>query len=63
VLLVGGILASVLMGASGATALELGEQAPDFALPSTMGGKVSLSQFRGQSLVLIEFYTNDFVPT
>jgi peroxiredoxin len=29
-----------------ATALEVGDKAPDFKLPSTMGGEVSLSQFR-----------------
>jgi peroxiredoxin len=32
-------------------------------LPSVMGDKISLKQFRGKQLVLIEFYTNDFVPT
>jgi hypothetical protein len=45
-----------------ATALEIGRPAPDFTLPSTTGGKISLSQFRGK-LVLIEFYGGAFVPT
>jgi hypothetical protein len=62
-LLFGGILTGMLVAAGVATALEVGQQAPDFTLPSTMGEKVSLSQFRGQNLVLIEFYSNDFVPT
>jgi peroxiredoxin len=46
-----------------ATALEIGEQAPDFTLPSTSGEKISLNQFRGKTAVLIEFYVADFVPT
>ena len=40
----------------------LGDQAPDFELPSTTGGKISLSQFRGKKLVLLEFYGADFAP-
>jgi hypothetical protein len=56
------LLLSVLGGTNGVTALDIGEPAPDFLLPSTMGDKVSLQQFRGKQLVLIEFYTNDFVP-
>jgi hypothetical protein len=57
------LLLSVLGGANVVTALDVGEQAPDFLLPSTMGDKVRLQQFRGKQLVLLEFYTNDFVPT
>ncbi len=50
-------------GATVATALEVGEKAPDFTLPSTTGEKISLSQFLGKKLVLIEFYVADFTPT
>jgi AhpC/TSA family len=46
-----------------AVALEVGEQAPDFTLPSTTGEQISLSQFRGKNLVLIEFHVNDFGAT
>jgi len=46
-----------------ALALEVGEQAPDFTLPSTMGEQISLSQFRGQKHVLLEFYVRDHGPT
>jgi peroxiredoxin len=56
------LLAGVLNGVGMATALEVGEQAPDFTLPSTMGGEISLSQFRGKKLVLLEFYAADFSP-
>jgi peroxiredoxin Q/BCP len=44
------------------SALDIGDKAPDFTLPSTTGGKISLSQFRGKKLVLIEFYGADFAP-
>lgn len=56
------LLASVLGAVSVVTALDVGQQAPDFALPSTAGKDLSLSQFRGKQLVLIEFYGGDFFP-
>ena len=61
------VLAALLAGAlflgSIATALEVGDKAPDFMLPSTMGGMTSLSMFQGKKLVLLEFYGADFSPT
>ncbi len=53
----------MLVFSSMATALEVGERAPDFTLKSTYGEKISLSQFRGKRHVLIQFYTTDFNPT
>jgi peroxiredoxin Q/BCP len=53
----------MLGGSSAAVALEVGEYAPDFSLPSTTGEKISLSQFRGKRTVLLEFYGSDFAPT
>ena len=41
---------------------EVGEQAPDFTLPSTTGEDISMSQFRGKKLVLLEFCGVDFAP-
>ena len=58
-LLVGALLVGVLGVVSAATALEIGEQAPDFTLSGTTGEKISLSQFRGKKLVLIEFYVGE----
>jgi hypothetical protein len=58
-LLLGALLAGGLVGASVATALDVGEKAPDFTLPGTTGEKISLSQFRGNKLVLIEFYVGE----
>ena len=61
--LLGMLLAGLLVVASAATALEVGETAPDFTLPSTTGEKISLSQFRGRNYVLLEFYIRDFGAT
>jgi len=44
-------------------AIEVGQVAPNFSLPSTTGGTVSLGQFRSKSAVLIEFYGVEFDPT
>jgi hypothetical protein len=59
----GALLASCLGVTGVATALEVGDKAPDFVLPSTMGGMTSLSMFQGKKLVLLEFYGADFAPT
>jgi peroxiredoxin len=59
----GFLLASLLVSTSVAVALDVGAQAPDFTLPSTTGEQISLSQFRGKKLVLLEFYGVDFAPT
>jgi hypothetical protein len=61
--LFGALLTNALVTGSLATAVEVGEPAPDFTLPSTSGGTISLSQFRGQQLVLLEFHLNDFGVT
>ena len=57
------VLAVILSLAATAAALDVGEPAPDFSLPSTSGDKVSLSQFKGKKHVLVQFYSVDFNPT
>jgi len=42
--------------------LTAGTPAPDFTLPSTVGDKVTLSDFRGKKNVLLLFYPLDFSP-
>lgn len=42
--------------------LKPGDAAPDFTLPSTVGDKVSLSDYRGKKNVLLLFYPLDFSP-
>jgi hypothetical protein len=61
-LLIGLILAGGLLEAQLGWAIDIGDKAPDFTLPSTTGEKISLSQFRGKKLVLLEFYGADFSP-
>ncbi len=62
-ILVSTTLASLLLVPGVALSLEVGEQAPDFTLPSTLGEPISLSQFRGKQHVLLEFYVRDHGPT
>jgi peroxiredoxin len=56
---------SVLLGAHAlpAAAVEVGEKAPDFELPSTQQGKFKLSEQAGKKNVVIQFYVLDFTPT
>jgi len=61
-ILVGMLLTGVLVIAGVAAALDVGEPAPDFTLPSTTGEEISLSQFLGRKHVLIQFYVMDFNP-
>ena len=56
-------LARLLLVTGVALAVEVGEQAPDFTLPSTTGEPIRLSQFRGKQHVLLEFYVQDHDPT
>ena len=55
------LLLSMLL-ASSARAVDVGDEAPDFTLPSTTDTMISLSQFKGKKHVLIEFYSEDFNP-
>jgi mycoredoxin-dependent peroxiredoxin len=43
-------------------ALKIGDMAPDFTLPSTVGEKVTLSDYRGKKSVVLLFYPLDFSP-
>jgi hypothetical protein len=53
-----------LLGSAGnSQAVEVGDKAPDFTLPSTNGVDISLSDFRGKKWVFLEFYAAAFVPT
>jgi peroxiredoxin Q/BCP len=62
-LIVLGLLFFSLLGTARVSwALDVGDTAPDFSLPATTGGKISLSQFHGKKLVLLEFYGADYSP-
>ena len=45
-----------------ASALQVGDKAPDFELESSKGGKLKLSSLKDKN-VLINFYILDFNPT
>ena len=58
------VMLAVLLALSGeVAAVQVGDRAPDFKLPSTTGGMIKLSDFRGKQMVLIEFYHADWGPT
>jgi peroxiredoxin len=58
------VFALSLIGLPGlASALEVGEKAPDFELQSTQAGKFKLSDFAGKKNVIVQFYVLDFTPT
>ena len=40
--------------------LQVGDMAPDFNLPSTAGGRVKLSDFRGKNNVVLAFFVLAF---
>jgi hypothetical protein len=64
VLLATALAVSSVLGASRPVgAVEVGQPAPAFTLASTMGGDISLNDFRGKKWVLLEFYGADFAPT
>ena len=54
---------SVVVNPEPTEAVEVGEPAPDFTLPSTTGADISLSDFKGKKFVFLEFYSSDFAPT
>jgi len=58
------VLTLSLAGLPGtAAAVEVGDKAPDFNLPSTKGGNLKLSDFAGKKNVILQFYILDFTPT
>jgi len=64
------LLAAALMIASSAvtlgqqpgepTPLKVGDQAPNFTLGSTAGGKITLSDFKGKNPVVLAFFPAAF---
>jgi peroxiredoxin len=57
------IVFSLALLPAGAGAVEVGDRAPGFALPSTQGGGLGLADFAGKKDVVLLFYPMDFTPT
>lgn len=50
----------LLLGAGPATTLQVGDKAPDFALPATAADKISLADYLGKKHVVVFFYIAAF---
>jgi hypothetical protein len=57
------VLGSVGVYPGPTAAVDVGQAAPEFTLPSTTGVDISLSDFKGKKFVFLEFYGADFSPT
>ena len=65
--LVVGYVGATLLGPAGAgevrnAELQVGDKAPDFRLPDHTGGYVRLSDFQGETNVVIAFYPLAWTP-
>ncbi len=62
-------LAAMLFGCAGfwsggaALALDVGDKAPDFALPASTGKPVKLADFAGKQHLVLFFYVGAFTNT
>ena len=52
--------AALLLASQASYALQVGDKAPDFSLPSTKGANVRLSDFAGKQSVVIFTYIGAF---
>jgi hypothetical protein len=61
-LVIAALLSCVLLGpgVSHVLALQVGDKAPDFALPATTGGEVKLADYVGKKPVVVFFYIAAF---
>lgn len=59
-LLAGSVL---LLAAQTGYALQVGDKAPEFSLPSTSGTNVRLGDFAGKKSVVVFFYFGAFTKT
>ncbi len=51
---------ALMLAAQSSHALQVGDKAPDFSLPSTKGGNVRLSDFAGKQSVVLFTYIGAF---
>ena len=55
--------AAFALATQAAYALQVGDKAPEFSLPSTKGGNIKLSDFEGKKSVVIFTYIGAFTKT
>ena len=53
----------LLLSFNPAMALQVGDKAPDFALPATTAEKISLADYVGKKPVVVFFYIGAFTST
>ena len=56
-------MALVLCAAGQSPALQVGDKAPDFALPATTAENIKLADFQGKKPVVLFFYIGAFTRT
>ena len=57
---VSGLLGTYAQSTAPKTNLKIGDIAPEFSLPASTGGTISLSQFRGKNIVVVAFFPAAF---
>ena len=58
-----GILLGLSLAAGPAQAVDVGQKAPEFALPSSTGKEIKLADFAGKKNVVLFFYIGAFTNT
>ena len=53
-------MAALGVGAAQAAPLSVGDMAPDVSIPSTAGGQMKLSDYRGKKNVVLAFFPKAF---
>lgn len=61
--ILGTLFAMMVVAPVHAEPIKVGSRAPDLTLQSTTGGEISLSDYHGDKMVLLEFYHADWGPT
>ena len=57
------LVGSMFLGSSQSLALQVGEKAPDFALPATTAEEIKLADYLGKQPVVLFFYIGAFTNT
>jgi peroxiredoxin Q/BCP len=57
------MLLGLSLAAGAAHAIDVGQKAPEFALPSSTGKEIKLADFAGKKPVVLFFYVGAFTST